>query len=209
MTPTTAVDNSTATTRPVSLYNAEALLQQLEALIDENDDLDEAQLADLAQQYLEASGLTTAAIERYCFVIQRREQWFAKRDAEAKAQMAIARGLRALANRDESLVKRLKRTVLEFLDRRGITKFETDSFELRAQNNGGKPALLIDQDNLPSEAELAEHFPELCTIILDERKVREFLEQQETPELRRPDGSLFASLVRGRRLNLKPTAMPQ
>lgn len=207
-TQTAAVFAEQTAAKPPSLYEATTLLEQLDALMDA-EELDEVALAEVAQQYLEASGAATAAIERYCFVIQKREKTFAVRDAEAKAQNAIARGLRALANRDETLIKRLKRSILAFLDDRGIPKIETDHFEVRTQNSGGKPALILDEDNLPSDEELATHFPHLCSLVLDERKVRDFLEQQETPELRRPDGSLLASLVRGRQLRLKPSAMPQ
>jgi len=192
----------------MSLYAARTLIEQIEGLM-EAEDLDEAMLATVAHQYFEASGFAEAAVERYCFVIQKREQRFAVRDAEAKAQNAIARGLRTLANRDDSLIRRLKRSVLEFMDSRDIKRFETTFFALSTQNNGGKPALFIAEDRMPPTEDLAALFPELCTVILDETKVRAYLEAQTVHELKLPNGTVLAHLTKGRRLNLKPSATPE
>lgn len=203
-TPTVAhAADLVAPAKPMSLREAESLLEQLEALM-EAEELDEAQLAAVAQQFLEASNFAEAAVERYCFVIQKREKRFTVRDAEAKAQSTIAKGLRTLANRDEALIKRLKRSVQEFMDRRDIARFETNYFALSTQYNN--QALDIVEENMPSAATLADLFPELCAVILDKTRVREYLKTLETPELKLPDGTVLARLSRGRRLNLKPSA---
>jgi len=192
--------------KPMSLYAAQTLLEQIEGLM-EAEELDEAMLATVAHQYLEASDFAEAAVERYCFVIQKREQRFAVRDAEAKAQNAIARGLRTLANRDDSLIRRLKHSVLEFMDSRDIKRFETTFFALSTQYNNS--AFKLVDENMPPTEELAALFPELCTVILDETKVKAYLKTLETPELKLPNGTVLAHLTRGRRLNLKPTATPE
>ena len=191
----------------LSLYEFKALLEQLDALM-EAEELDEAAIDELARQYLEASKFATEAIERYCFVIQKREKRFAVRDAEAKTQNAIARGLRSLANRDESVIKRLKTSILLFMNERGIKKIETDHFEVRQQKNSSA-SFRVNEENMPSDEELVQHFADLCSVVLDETKVKAFLEAQKATELLLPDGRVLASLTKGNHLRLKPSAMPQ
>lgn len=178
----------------ISLWGAEQMLARIEEILS-SETFDEAELDQLSEQYLEATSLADDAINRYAYLIEARSLRSKNRLAEAKNQRAIADGLKALAQQDENLVKRLKGRLMEFLDRRGVKKIETDRFKISVQNNGGDPPLIIDEEY--SLADIVEHYPELLKVELDYAKVKEALKAgKELPFAR------FGE--RGRSLRIKP-----
>ncbi len=190
--------------KKVSLYAAEQLLQQLEVAMESDEALSDEQLARLADQYLEASHNAQAAIERYLHLIQKREERAAVRRSEGKVWRAKADGLSKLATTDENLSKQLRRRLLAFMDGRDVKKLSLDLFEVITKN--GRASLTVDQEMLPDLEYLAEHYPQLLSIELDDAKLREWLEAGNTAL--NQEQQPFASLQRGRVLQIKPSVRP-
>ena len=190
---------NTETAEPTSLYDAEGALVQLEDALaqaaEEGSELTESQLEAVANGFLETTNAAKGAIDRYCWLIFNRLARSDERKAQAKVWETKAKDMKAIAGQDENLALRLKRKLLEFLDRREITKLETTSFKLSARNNGGSLPLIIDETY--SVRDIARFYPDLIRFEVDKEAVRAFLENGgELP---------FAQLgERGRSLVIKP-----
>lgn len=189
----------TETTKPTSLNSAEGALVKLEDALaqaaEEGNELTETQLETAANAYLEATNAAKDAVERYCWLIFNRLTRSDERKAQAKVWEGRAKDLKVLAGQDENLALRLKRKLLQFMDRREIPKLETTTFKLSARNNGGKQPLVVDETY--SIQYIAQFYPNLLRFEIDKDAVREFLEQGgELP---------FAHLEeRGRSLVIRP-----
>ncbi|XHX79496.1 MAG: siphovirus Gp157 family protein [Stenomitos frigidus ULC029] len=195
---TTAGTVTPKTAEPkLSLFDAEWLMTRLEdalAQASDGEPTNEA-LETLADQFLEASNGALDAIERYCYLIHHRGKRAKQREATAKAWREDVTALFDLAKQDTNLVKRLKQRLLDFMDRRAVTRLETTHFKLSAKGNGGLKPLILDETY--SAVTAAAFYPNLVRLEFDQDAVRAFLEAGgELP---------FAQLVeRGRSLVIKP-----